>query len=602
MTTISRQTAGDTIDVPASGRWYVLSLSALAALSVGLAIRAASEVDTPVENDWGLVGVLPTGFWIGLFTLNVLMVIAIRARRLSRPLLTLLLVSLVVALYGAPIFATGTPRGEVAWRHLGIVGAISANGRIDPEIDGYFNWPGFFAGLAGLVESTGVSAQTIALVAPIFNVLLWLVATAVVVRAFTKDSRHLWLSLWLFALGNWIDQDYLSPQAFGFFLHVALFGVVLTSLTARPTLPLSGAVSLAGTVGGIRLWWTSREPVEPDAHRRVAALIIAVLLGVAIVISHQLTPFVLIVSLLLLTLAGRCWTPGLVLIVGLALVIWLETGASTYLAGHPVLFVSDPDQVVAANLGERINGSDGHVAVVAIRTTLMLFMWALALCGFVRLYRRGTRDLRPLVLFTAPFLMIPTQSYGGEMVLRTALFTLPFTAYLMAGLLLPGGRRLSYPLSALTIVVCLVISLGTVTARYGNARFDMFTPAEIEGSRQLYARAPTNALLISGAHPTPWRYRSYVEFRHDTITDLCENVPNDAPACLALIRGRALRNPEGALVMLNRANRESLRMQGELPALTFEALAEMFSESPDARLIYRNRDVLIFQYPPLADR
>lgn len=575
-------------------------LALVAALAVGFAIRAASQVSVPVESDWGLAAVLPFGFWLGLITLNLLMVITISASRPQRTLLSLLLGSLVVTLYGAPMFASGTPRGEVAWRHLGIVGELTGSGGIDPTIDAYFNWPGFFAGLAGVIESTGINAQTIALVAPIVNVLMWLGVVAVIVRSFTSDTRHLWLSLWLFALGNWIDQDYLSPQAFAFFLYLALLGVVLTTLSARPTVPLRAATSFGGFLGGIRIWWAHREPVEPDANRRVAGLALAVLLGVTIVISHQLTPFALMASLVMLTVTGRMWSPGLVVIIGLVLVMWLDTGASTYLSGHPVLMVDGSPNAVAAGLKERLNGSQGHVMVGAIRTALMVSMWGLALLGFVKLWRRGRRDIRPFVLLVALFFMIPAQSYGGEMVLRVGLFSLPFTAYLMAALLLPRSGRFSLSIKALILTLCLVVSLSTVIARYGNVRFDMFTRGEIDGAQELYRLAPANAVLIAGAHPTPWQFEGYTKFDYVTITQLCRRVVADVPACIALIEDRARLNPRGALVMLNRSNQASLRMQGELPADAFHTISERFLSSSDISLVYRNRDVLIFQFPPRA--
>lgn len=573
-------------------------LAVLAVLSVCVAARSAAQVSVPVKSDWGLAAALPAGFWIGLLSLNVLMVIALTAARRSRSLLTLLLAALVVTLYGAPMFATGTPRGEVAWRHLGIVGDVMGSGRIDPNIDGYFNWPGFFAGLAGLTETTGISPQQIALVAPIVNVLMWLGVMAVIVRSFTTDHRHLWLSLWLFALGNWIDQDYLSPQAFAFFLYLALLAVALTTLSARPTVSLPAAISHVGLAGGMHLWWVHREPVEPDARRRVAGMAVATLLGVAIVISHQLTPFMLIAALLLLTVTGRLWSPRLVVIVGLVLIMWLDTGASTYLAGHPVLFVDGADKAVSAGLEQRISGSSGHVRVVEIRTASMLAMWSLALFGFVRLWRLGRHDIRPAVLFIAPFLMVPAQSYGGEMLLRVALFSLPFAAFYVAGLLLSAGRGFDVRVGILVVEICLAVSLSTVVARYGNARFDMFTRSEIAGSRALYRLAPDNAVLIAGAHPTPWQFENYTSFRHATIAELCRDVLADVPTCFALIEDRARHNPEGALVMLNRANQDSLRMQQDVSARAFNSLTERFMDSTDATLVYRNRDVLIFQFPP----
>ncbi|WAJ32799.1 hypothetical protein OUO20_17170 [Arthrobacter sp. FX8] len=123
-----------------------------------------------------------------------------------------LLVVLVLILFGAAVFVTDVPRGEVAFRHLGIADAMSRNVAIDPNIDAYFNWPGFFALLATVLGTAGLDPVSVALWAPVFNVGLWLVAVAVVTRYLISDPRRRWLVLWLFCLGNWQDQDYLSPR------------------------------------------------------------------------------------------------------------------------------------------------------------------------------------------------------------------------------------------------------------------------------------------------------------------------------------------------------------------------------------------------------
>ena len=46
-----------------------------------------------------------------------------------------------------------------------------------------------------------------------------------------------WTGIWLFALGNWIGQDYFSPQAFAFFLYLVVVLVVVRWLGRRPAMP-----------------------------------------------------------------------------------------------------------------------------------------------------------------------------------------------------------------------------------------------------------------------------------------------------------------------------------------------------------------------------
>ena len=112
---------------------------------------------------------------------------------------------------------------------------------MDPLIDAYFNWPGFFAGLGALLQVTHVPPVTLALVAPALNGLLWMLGVCLVVRALTSRQHHIWLAAWLFTLFNWIDQDYLSPQAFAYFGYLVVAGLLLHTLAARPAIRGGGA-------------------------------------------------------------------------------------------------------------------------------------------------------------------------------------------------------------------------------------------------------------------------------------------------------------------------------------------------------------------------
>lgn len=170
-----------------------------------------------------------------------------------------LVVVLVLVLFGTAAFVTDVPRGEVAFRHLGIADALSSSQGIDPDIDAYFNWPGFFALLATVLRATGLDPVTVALWAPVLNMGLWLAALGVLTRYLTSDPRKRWLVLWIFCLGNWQDQDYLSPQAFGFFLYLVVIALVLGPLAARPP---------SSTASGTPTWRRGGKAGRPQSPGR----------------------------------------------------------------------------------------------------------------------------------------------------------------------------------------------------------------------------------------------------------------------------------------------------------------------------------------------
>jgi hypothetical protein len=576
---------------------WTTAVGVVGVVGADLAVFGARQVRMPIESDYGLVGVLPALFWVGLVLLNLAFCAAVL--RAPHPAVTAVLQALlVVVLYGLPAFVISVPRTEVAWRHLGIASALLKSGQINPNVDAYFNWPGFFAGLATLLRVTGVSPEHIALVAPIVNGLLWSVGVAVVVRALTRNAQHMWLAMWLFTLTNWFDQDYLSPQALSFFLYLVAVALVLGRLGAVPGMTLRQATgSHDGRRNALRAWWTGRRPLAEGGRERSVAVWVVVLLTIAIVASHQLSPFMLLAAVAALTLTGRCWSPRLVLIIGLIITVWLTTAASDYLAGHPALSLETLHQTAKATVGDRLGGSPGHVVVASVRTALTLVIYALAGLGWLRSRMRGERDLRPLLLMLVPFVLVPFQPYGGEILMRSALFGLPFAAYYTAALLLPRrSSRVGLRSAPGLVVTTLLLGVALVTGRFGNAEFDMFTRSELQGTQALYRLAPPGADLITLAHPTPWRFRDYFT-PHLVLTDLCKPVPVVLSRCFRVMNTRVSQTQAGALVMITRAGESSVRVQRDVTGPGVPAFERALVSDGSARLVYRNKDVRIYRLP-----
>ena len=591
------------------GRWTPRDVwCALAgAVSLALAAGAASTVAVPVSSDLGLVAVLPYPFWVGLLILNVAFVVALRgdaAGPAHRPVMVWLVVVLVLVLFGTAAFVTDVPRGEIAFRHLGIADALSVTQGIDPDIDGYFNWPGFFALLATVLQATGLDPVVVALWAPVFNMGLWLAALAVLTGYLTRDPRRRWLVLWIFCLGNWQDQDYLSPQAFGFFLHLVVLALILGPLAARPPkFPGFRRADLA-------TWWRGRSAAEARPGHRVAALAMTLVLVAVICASHQLTPFMLLMAIAALTLSGRVWTSRLPLIIAVMLSLWLAYPASAYLAGHPPLAEAGLEAAAEANIVDRLSGTAGHVLVVQLRVVLTVVLWALAAAGAVRDWRRGRLDIRVVLLAVTPLLLFPAQVYGGEMLIRVSLFALPFIAMQACSVLLPrdgitrtsslaagGSTRTSYLAAGGLVLTCFLLAVLTVTGRFGNARYDVFTDGEIAAVAAAQRLAPPGSTLISAAHPTPWRSEAYLEHRYRTIDDLCRSDLSTA-TCGPLVYDFARRNPGGAVVLLTRSSEASLVLQGASTAGAFAELEDWLGAQEGVELAYSNSDARAYRVTP----
>jgi hypothetical protein len=427
---------------------------------------------------------------------------------------------------------------------------------------------------------------------------LWTAGVAAVLRALSHNMTHVWLATTLFTLTNWFDQDYLSPQALSFFLYLVAVALVLSRLASRPRVPLRSTLSSEGTMLRVRRWWYSREPTGQQGRESAAAVWLVVGLSVAIVSSHQLTPFMLLAAVGVLTVTGRCSAPRLVVIIGFIVMIWLVTAAAVYMGGHPVLNGDQLSEIASSTVTERLGGSPGHVIVARVRTALTVVIYLLAGLGWLR-SRAHERDPRPLLLMLCPFAVVPFQPYGGEILMRAALFGLPFAAYYAGALLLPvvTARRVGSLPAMLAISALLSVAL--VTGRFGNASFDMFTRSEIQGTRALYRLAPPDALFVTVAHPTPWRFEDYLS-THLVLTDLCQPVPIVLSRCLQVMEDRMAQDGKPAMVMVNRSSEESVRVLADLRGRGLPSFEKALITQAHARLVYANADTRIYRVPPAS--
>ncbi len=573
-----------------------LGLGIVTVLCVALAVWSATTVDLERLDDYGLARALPLGYWVGLVGLNIAFVVALSRRLAPRWLFVGLFSGLVVLVYGVSAAVSQIPRNAVSWRHIGIADALTRVG-IDPHIDVYFNWPGFFSGLATFTHATGLRPVDVALWAPMAIVALWCVAIWAVLRVFTRDRTHLLLAVWLFLLGNWIDQDYLSPQALGVVLHLAVLALVMSALGATPPPVPDRLWSRAG----LRTWFLegTATPENPDRKARAAALLVALALSAALVMSHQLSPVMLVASLTALTLLRRTCVPLLPVVVGLFLLLWLTFPAYTYLNGHP-LFGDDRSAVLAANVSARFSGSAGHLDILHVRTLLTVSLWGLALVGGIRSWRRGDRDLRPYVLAAVPFALLPVDSYGGEMLMRVTLFALPFVALLAARALFPltlGPTLRPLRASALALV-CVGLAVLSVAGRYGNARFDMFTAGEIRAVDALQEVAAPGSLLVAGAPSTPWAATGYEQFTRRSVESMCA-ADYRPDSCVSTLQEAARYEGKGGLLLLlTRGNEAALNMSGLMPAADFQRFESGIRELPGATLVFRDSDARIYRLDP----
>lgn len=552
-------------------------------------------------SDLGLVSVFPAGVLtvLGLLTVSFFVALFRRPVGWLVPLLHVLV--LVVMLYGITSFIEGEPRVSAVWRHVGVISYIVHHRALDPTIDAYFNWPGFFALGAVVSEVAGFTGPLdMAGWGPLAFNLLFLAPLLMIFRWATDDPRVHWLGLWTFYSTNWVAQDHLAPQAVGFLLWLAVLAGLLTRFTPRPSIgtPRLHLPRLAGLAT-----WANRLRDRPDGPAaspvsRGGMLVVLIAIYAATVAGHQLTPYPALLTVAALVLCAGLRPRGLPLLMLVLLGAWTSYLTTDYLIGNTTALAGSVGSVgenFHQNVTNRLAGSPDHELIVRLRLLTSGGIWALAVLGFARRFRAGRWDSGMALIAVTPFPLIILQPYGGEMILRVFLFTLPAMAFFIACLTFPtrsaGTSRRAWV--AATLVGCVLLGAFQYT-RYGNERLDRFTGDDVAAVRALYRLAPPHAPLFAGSANIPWRYRDYANYDYGFVTELSSWKGARRPDPLALLADiRARSRGRTAFVIVTRSTETQARLLDGKPG-ALEGLVRVLLRDPAAGRLFHNRGADVF--------
>ncbi|MGN6754316.1 MAG: glycosyltransferase family 2 protein [Intrasporangium sp.] len=569
-------------------------------LALGLWLQSLRSVDLAAMTDLGLVSVLPTTYWAALLIVVATVPVLIHRDRTATLLLVAYLAALILILHATPAVLYDSLRYGWAWKHVGVVDYIVRNHSVEPQVGGPFNayqaWPGFFALNAVVVKAIGLpSALSYAAWGPPLFELAALFPLRLLFSTLSRDRRQVWLALLVFYLGNWVGQDYFSPQAFAYLLYLVILGVCLRWLPA------------SHPDGRLRWWrrWLGRDlpsDAPPSPSQRRALLAVVVLLMLAVASSHQLTPFMLLSALCLLVLGrqtGPAWLPA---VLGVVTVAWMVTMGRTFLDQNLYWIIESighPGANAQAGLVDLSRTSTDQRLVSYADRGLTAGLVVLAGLGWIRLRRAGAPRRGAALLAISALPLLGANSYGGEMIFRVYLFALPFLALLTAGMVYPRavGRRLS---AAVPVALALVLVAPFCLAYYGKERSNYFNPQEVAASEWLYSHAPAGSLLVGADAQQPWGFTHYADYDYLFL----ENLPIRQREALtrspmAQIDQQTKRHPGAIYVMLSRSQAVYARYTGVLPAASLTALTSALEHDPFFHVAYRNPDAVIFVRPQL---
>jgi hypothetical protein len=556
-------------------------------------------IDVNRMTDVGLVSVLGPLNFIALITLTIAFGWTVTFHHTSTRLLVAQVGSLVAMLSGITALVEREPSYFSAYLHVGFIEYIARTGSTLPTLDARFSWPGSFSFGALLTQLAGVdSALHFIRWAPLVFDLLWLLPLWVIVSSITTNPRVRWLTVWIFPVANWVHQDYFSPQALNYFLYLVVLAVLLRWFRPRivalveekphrrPKVPIRRVLRADGIC---------EDRVTPpflDSAQRCGLFVILVLVYFASVMSHQLTPVVLLLSVATLAFFRRTTLTTLPVIMGVVMLAWVSFGAETFWIGHLRSLFGGAGAVssnIAAGIGRTTTGGEGRTFVLGLRVAFTLGVLGLAAVGVVRRWRSGSRQLTCALLAAVPFTLIVGQSYGGEMLMRAFLFALPFVAVLGAMAFFPKVVSGGTTRMALTItVVAVLMTGGFLISRYGNERFEMVPSGELAAMRWIYAHAPAGSKLAAPSRNLPWRYQDIERYQYSPIADGILASPR---AVLKFIDKR----PGDSYFIPSQSQQLFGRELYGLPPHWLEKLEGSLVKTGRLRLVYSNPDTRVYK-------
>jgi hypothetical protein len=486
------------VPVPARpGRWLPAVTPAVTlTVAAGLWFLTLARFNPSSVNGYGLTAALGIPFVLAVLLLGVGFTTEVFHRcRISVLVVALLLMAVI--LHATVPLLYGMPEYSWMYKHLGVVDLIRDNGHLLDNADIYQQWPGFFATLAVLSDTSGVEAVAFATwSALVFAVLNLLLMTALL-RQFTRDRRVVALGAAVFQLGMWVDIGYFAPQAFVYTLMLGFWLIVarwLLNVPPPPDREVGRPVQFRG--------WLLRDlpaPVPCGRRTRMWAAIAATPVFVAITVSHQLTPFLMLAPLIVLAALGVLRPRSLVVVLGLIVGVFVSPRLSS--VSHQYALFEFRVFVNVAGNARTWRTTDQVFSAVVVRS-LAIGVWTLALVAVWRSRHRLGAVIVPTIIGFAPFATLVGQSYGGEAIYRVFAFSLPFAALLIAATW--GGVQRNMRGTVVSGLLLAAMALATLQGLQGQLVVNQVPAADVEAARNFYtcARPGASLVLIAPNFPT----------------------------------------------------------------------------------------------------
>jgi hypothetical protein len=592
---------------PRTLRWVVL-LGAL--VCAGLWAWSLTGVDLAQLDGFGLLSALPVAWYASLAGALGLYLAVLLGRGAPGRLPVLLHVVLVAVLHATTPVLYDAPRFPYLYKHVGVTEFLLANGGVDRSIDIYNNFPGFFYLTAGLDRVTGVPAMDLARWWQPVLALLFAAAVYWAVGSLTTSQRVRYGTTLLFTLGDWVQQSYFAPQSIAFVLGLVVVGGLLRTVPAG-----RDGFRWRRLVGSARPSGDADDAPRPSAFWSSGwGSALLVLAFAAIAVSHQMTPVIVLVQAVVISVVLRPARPWLVVVLVLVEVAWLAQ-AWTFLTANFDLFSFGGTENIAPPTVDTSQALPGQALVLWAAPVLMAVIALLAACAFLLGLRRGraAQVLVPALVGGLPLGLILGQPYGQEAIFRLFLFGLPWACYLVASWLLADGARARVRRGVVAAVAVLLLGTLLPPSLFGSELVARQSASDVAIDTWFEENAPDGSVLLpltpsfplrSTADYVGHRYGGTLENPADLASRLEFRDAADDPAELVdVARNACFVGTDAAPVHIavGPSAERFVRLYGLVTPEVYDAFVAELTASGGFELVRQEGESRLFRCPPLAD-
>lgn len=601
MTTLQAASERRTTVLDAMGEFAGSVSGAVLILPVALLLWLFSlpAIDVSQLGDYGLPAALPVTWYLALAGLVAGTIITLRAEAPRGVLLVCYAGALVVVLYGTVPAIAEAPQYSWVYKHIGVTRYLELHGQTDTSLDIYNRWPGFFAVAAMLSRAAGMpNPATYAEWAEPLFAGLWALLIAVAARAVVPSTRVAGTAAILFILTNWVGQSYFAPQALGLTL-----GLAITVIALSHRRPIGGplarwALRVAARVGPEQ----QRDAGSGSARMPLVATLSILFLDAVLVPTHQLTPYIVLLSFVALIALDVVRPRWVVAVMAVFTFGYLALNLA-YVQEHFALLTGiNPFRNADYSTGYGDNPLPGIEFAGRAGRAITFLAWIGSGVAVWWLTRRGLfgRALPIAVLALAPFVLVFGQNYGGEISFRVTLFSLPWCCLLIAWALSTVAKpRLR---SGLTAAVLATAAVLFVPAFLGLAAINFIRKGEVAASDALYAHAPVGSVIMPAAPNFPTRYGP----RYDRFIGSVDTRPNIlrvhslrhrplGPGDVPRVVGEMLNAGPRGFLIFSTSQENYARMFQLTPPNALHDLERAVAQSPRFSLWYGNPDARIYE-------